>query len=153
VSHLAELIRTADAAITERITADILKLVKECDYVTLAEVSRIPGVTADTGTPYACGLGMGEQVDVLFWSNLTPEGSLAVGNVIGLHEGERQVDVTPGNVLAYVMDGATLDLPVATPRKVRAKRAKPASFWAPICLRPLGRAPEKNLLKFRKETP
>lgn len=102
--------------------AEILELIRRKQSVSFVELSReIPGFTDKTGA----GLDMAvtEWQNVILWTAMSREAVHALQEL----EAEGSIDAHLCGVWPYLIDGATLNLPLAKP-----KRGYKKPRWLPV---------------------
>jgi hypothetical protein len=111
----------------EELAADVLAYIESHDHVTFAELAR-KWPDEFTGGDLAL-LVHPDYPNMLLWSGVTEKGVAALDFV------RPKTDLIPTVLLTYLIDGATLKLPIA---KSARKYKKP--HWVPSVLRPKGAA-------------
>ena len=116
----------------------ILKLIKERDYVTYAELDRhIKGFHAEPKDGLQLVWEHPKFRNMIFWTNISEEGQTAINDLLS----EGKVHWVPASMLSYMTDGMLLDMPL-----VRRARAYKEPRWLPTCFRP-GPVPKTKVTK------
>jgi hypothetical protein len=100
---------------------DILAYVTKHDYVSFAELSRLPGF--GSGDFALCVPNMGEAV---YWAGLSEEAAHALSDLV--REGQVHYWLA-SSVLIYFIDGCTLKLPL-----VKQARVYKTPHWLPVTI-------------------
>src|SRR5262245_19043932 len=117
----------------------ILELVTTRRDVTYVELDRLEGFS---GGDMEMSIGNEQASNIVLWQRLTKEAVAALGE---LRQAKR-IHQLPASILSYLVDGATLRLPLAK----RAQHYK-EPHWMPVCFNP-GPAP-KNVPKPKRQPP
>ena len=104
---------------------DIFALIEARDWVSFAELSKLPGFNDPGGNKL--GLTHSKHPSLLIWANMSEE---AVAAMQELRE-EGSIIYEHGSVISYMVDGAMMKLPIA--RRIRDYK-KP--HWLPTFCRP-----------------
>jgi hypothetical protein len=103
----------------------ILDYVKRCDWVSFAELGQyIDGFKAAPGDP---AMEIAFEGNIILWTGLSQAAVEAIEEL----KAEGKLHLMPGSVLSYLIDGASLQLPIA---KQARKYSKP--HWLPVFFRP-----------------
>jgi len=101
--------------------SEILELIRRKQDVTFVELAReIPGFTDKTG---GMDMAVSAWANVVLWTDLSPEAVKAMQEL----ETEGSIDAHLCGVFPYLIDGATLNLPIAKP-----KRSYRKPRWLPV---------------------
>jgi len=101
--------------------SEILDLIRRKQAVSFVELAReIPGFTATTG---GMDMVVSAWENVVLWTDLSREAIHAMQEL----EAEGSIDAHLCGVFPYLIDGATLNLPVAKP-----KRSYRKPRWLPV---------------------
>ena len=101
--------------------SEILELIRRKQAVSFVELAReIPGFT---DTADGMDMAVTEWANVILWTDLSREAIRAIQEL----EAEGSIDAHLCGVWPYVIDGATLNLPIAKP-----KRSYRKPRWLPV---------------------
>ncbi|CAK8717465.1 hypothetical protein GCAAIG_06895 [Candidatus Electronema halotolerans] len=101
------------------IETEILKLLRERNHVSFAELNRIPGFDGEGSISHP------RYNNILIWHRVSEEGYHAINNLMGNYG----VAITPCEQLVYIIDGLVPNIPIA---KSARSYAKPR--WLPCVL-------------------
>lgn len=108
---------------------ELLEYVRQNDFVTFAELRKV------LGEPMAGDWMVGnESANVWFWAGLSDDFMDALDALISAGA----IVYAPTSKLCYMIDGGSMNYPVAGPRVPKGGYKRPR--WLPVCLRPTGAA-------------
>lgn len=106
----------------------IIDLIAERDYVTFAEITqRLDGLITPVEGDQA--LELGAFPNVVLWAGMSDAYIAVMHEVLQSHLSTME----PASVLAYMVDGACLSLPIV---KRPQKQGYATPHWLPVCFRP-----------------
>ena len=107
------------------VTEQAINMVLERNDVSMAELSRIEGFSGGNLCYIA---SQKNNLNVILWDGITQAGSDAID---ALQEDPR-FEAQPCDPLVYLIDGASLNLPILTDKMISARRKHEKDVWLPV---------------------
>lgn len=111
----------------------ILKLIRQRDYVTYAELDEMIDGFHEEPEEGVILLEHDDFKNIVYWTNVSATGNKAINELIK----EGSIHRVQASLMTYMIDGKCLRMPI-----VKRARSYQKPHWLPTCFRP-GRRPQK----------